>query len=236
MNEEDHERNVYMVLDRLRTYNLYCKLSKCTFNVDTVNFLGFVVSLKGIHMEPAHVETVEQWPKPTCTRDIQVFLGFTNFYQRFVEGYSCLTAPLTELTKGAIKGKSSREPFQLGKEAHQAFFTLKERFLTALILTHFDAGQPIYVETDASDFAIAGILSQVQEDKQWHPVAFWSHKMQGTERHYETHDKELLAIVESFKRWHHYLEGSQFPMYILCDHANLCYFMITKELNGRQIH
>ena len=177
MNEEDHERNVRMVLDRLRAYNLYCKLSKCAFNVDTVNFLGFVVSPKGIHMEPARVETVEQWPEPTCARDIQVFLGFTNFYRRFVEGYSRLTAPLTELTKGATKGKSSREPFQLGKEARKAFFALKERFLTAPILTHFDAGQPICVETDASDFAIAGILSQVQEDKQWHPVAFWSCKM-----------------------------------------------------------
>ena len=235
MNEEDHERNVRMVLDRLRAYNLYCKLSKCAFNVDTVNFLGFVVSPKGIHMEPARVETVEQWPEPTCARDIQVFLGFTNFYRRFVEGYSRLTAPLTELTKGATKGKSSREPFQLGKEARKAFFALKERFLTAPILTHFDVGQPICVETDALDFAIAGILSQVQEDKQWHPVAFWSRKMQGAERHYETHDKELLAIVESFKRWRHYLEGSQFPVRVLCDHANLRYFMTTKELNGRQI-
>ena len=111
MNKEDHERNVCMVLNRLRTYNLYCKLSKCTFNMDTVNFLDFVVSLKGIHMEPACVETVEQWPEPICIRDIQVFLGFTNFYQRFVERYSCLTAPLTELTKDVIKGKSFRKPF-----------------------------------------------------------------------------------------------------------------------------
>lgn len=123
----------------------------------------------------------------------------------------------------------------MGKEARKAFFALKERFLTAPILTHFDAGQPICVETDASDFAIAGILSQVQEDKQWHPVAFWSCKMQGTECHYKTHDKELLAIMESFKRWCHYLEGSQFPVCVLCDHANLHYFMTTKELNGRQI-
>ena len=80
------------------------------------------------------------------------------------------------------------------------FFALKERFLTAPILTYFDTGQPIYVETDALDFAIAGILFQVQENKQWHLVAFWSYKMQGTEHHYETHDKELLVIVESFKR------------------------------------
>ena len=106
---------------------------------DTVNFLGFVVSLKGIYIEPACVKTVEQCPEPTYARDIQVFLGFTNFYQRFVEGYLHLTAPLTELTRGVIKGKSSKEPFQLGKEAHKIFFALKERFLTALILAHFDA-------------------------------------------------------------------------------------------------
>ena len=139
------------------------------------------------------------------------------------------------MTKGVTKGESSRELFQLGKEVCKAFFALKERFLTAPILTHFDAGQPICVEIDALDFAVAGILSQIQGDKQWHLVVFWSHKMQGVECHYETHDKELLVIVESFKRWHHYLEGSQFPVCILCDHANLHYFMITKEFNGRQI-
>ena len=83
---------------------------------------------------------------------------------------------------------------------HKIFFALKERFLTAPILTHFDAGQSICMETDASDFAITGILSQVQEDKQWYLVAFWSHKMQGAEHHYKTHDKELLVIMESFKR------------------------------------
>ena len=111
MNKEDHKRNVHMVLDRLRAYNLYYKLSKCTFNMDTVNFLSFVVSLKGIYIEPAYVETVEQWPEPICVRDIQMFLEFTNFYWRFIKGYSHLTAPLTKLIKDVIKGKSSREPF-----------------------------------------------------------------------------------------------------------------------------
>ena len=111
MNKEDHERNIYMILDRLRIYNLYYKLSKYIFNVDTVNFLDFMVSLKNIHMEPAHVETIKQWPESTYIRDIQVFLGFTNFYQRFIEKYLCLTAPLTELTKDAIKEKSFRKSF-----------------------------------------------------------------------------------------------------------------------------
>ena len=145
-------------------------------------------------------------------------------------------APLTEMIKGVTKGKSSRELFQLGKEVHKVFFALKERFLTAPILTHFNAGQSICVETDVLDFAVTGILFQIQGDKQWHLMIFWSHKMQGAEYHYETHDKELLAIVESFKRWCHYLEGSQFPVCVLYNHTNLHYFMTTKELNSRQIH
>ena len=94
---------------------------------------------------------------------------------------------------------------------------------------------------DASGFAITGILSQPgdptpgrRSDAHWHPVAFWSRKMIPAECNYDTHNKELLAIVKTFKHWRHYLEGSRHPIEILADHANLRYFMTTKELSGRQ--
>ena len=114
-------------------------------------------------------------------------------------------------------------------------------FITALCLIHFDPSKPIRVETDASDFAIAGILLQPSDEwfkdpagAVWHPVAFFSRKMDPAEENYETHDKELLAIVKSFEHWRHYLEGSKYPVAVITDHDNLKYFMTTKALTRRQ--
>jgi RNase H-like domain found in reverse transcriptase len=110
------------------------------------------------------------------------------------------------------------------------------------VLQHFDPEKQIRLKTDASGFAIAGILSQLGDptesykgDTYWHPVAFWSQKMIPAERNYKTHDQELLAIVKSFKYWHYYLEGSRHPITVLVDHANLRYFITTKELLRRQV-
>ena len=124
-------------------------------------------------------------------------------------------------------------------EAKEVFQRLREAFATAPVLRHFDSKKQIRIETDASGFALAGIISQ-QDDptstrSHWHPIAFWSRKMTPEERNYDTHDHELLAIVATFKQWRHYLEGSQYSIKVLVDHANLRYFMTTKELSRRQV-
>jgi hypothetical protein len=125
--------------------------------------------------------------------------------------------------------------FTLTQEARDAFEKLKKLFCNAPLLRHFDPELPIRVEPDASGFALAAILTQLQkDDSQWHPVAYWSRKMIPAETRYETYDGELLSIVEAFKHWRHYLEGSRYPITVLSDHANLRYFMTTKELNRRQ--
>jgi hypothetical protein len=255
--EEQHEKHVRMVLERLRKFQLYVKLSKCAFKTDTVNFLGFVITPRGVEMEESRIEAIQSWPEPICVRDVQVFLGFANFYRRFIKGYSRICIPLTELTKGEEAHKKgpksrnlrlrSRSPrnrrkmfkkqsqFVFTQQARNAVDTLKKAFTSAPILRHFDPALRIRIEADASGFAIAAILTQLQEDdKQWHPVAYWSRKMQPAELNYETHDSELLAIVEAFKQWRHYLEGSRYPVVVLSDHANLRPFMTTKELSRRQ--
>ena len=255
--DEQHEEHVRMVLERLRKFRLYAKLSKCAFKTDTVNFLGFVITPRGIEMEKSRIETIKAWPEPTCIRDIQMFLGFANFYRRFIERYSRICLPLNKLVKGEdvhkkgprfrnlrLRSKSppGRRPmpkrptqFEFTQEARDAFNELKEVFTTAPVLRHFNPALKIRVEPDASGRAVAAILTQLQEDDgQWHPVAYWSRKMQPAELNYETHDAELLAIVEAFKQWRHYLEGSRYPVTVLSDHANLRAFMTTKELSRRQ--
>ena len=125
-----------------------------------------------------------------------MFLGFANIYRRFIYGYSRKAAPLTGLLKGSEKGKISG-PFEWPDAAATAFRSLRDAFLQAPILTYFDFSRKTRIETDASIFAIAGILSQLCEDGTWHPIAYWSRKMIPAEQNYETYDQELLAIVEA---------------------------------------
>jgi hypothetical protein len=116
----------------------------------------------------------------------------------------------------------------------KSFEKLKHYFTTALILTHFDPYHECIVETDTSDFALGHTLSQTTEDKKLHPNVFHSRKFSLAEINYEIHDKELLAIVDCFKAWRRYLEGSLHTVQVFTDYKNLEYFMMTKVLNRRQ--
>ena len=171
---------------------------------------------------------------------MQVFLGFANFYRRFIANYSKIAVLLIAMLNGS-KNRKKAGPYIMTDEVWKAFKRLKNTFSSMPVLQHFDPSKPIRIETDASGFAIAGILSQPGDptpgrpsDAHWHLVAFWSRKMIPAECNYDTHDKELLAIVKTFKHWRHYLKGSRHPIEVLADHANLRYFMTTKELSGRQ--
>jgi hypothetical protein len=202
-------------------------LKKCTFASDQVHFLGFIVTRQGICADPARITTITEWPTPTSITELQSFLGFANFYRRFIANYAAETAALTDLLKG-------KQEFLWSKEACASFKKLKERFTSAPILRHFDVTRKIRIETDASAFAVSGILSQLFEDNKWHPVAFVSRKLQSAELNYEVYDLELLAIVYSFKQWRHYLEGAQHTIEVLTDHSNLRSIRAVQKLNARQ--
>jgi len=229
----DHTEHLKQVLERMRKAQLYAKLEKCAFYQDKIEFLGFILSSTGIAMDPDRVDTVSTWKEPETYREVQVFLGFCNFYRRFIYGYSAIAAPLTGLLKGSDKGrKPGRVTF--GEKEKEAFEQLKSAFTVAPLLRHFEPELPIRLETDASGFAMAGILSQPDSGGIWHPVAFWSRKFIDAELNYGTPDQEMMAIVESFKNWRHYLEGSRHRVEVYSDHANLQEFMKHPKLNGRQ--
>jgi hypothetical protein len=179
-------------------------------------------------MDPKKIQTVTEWKKPATVRDVQCFLGFVNFYRIFIRNYSKIAAPLTRLTR--------KDKLEWNVEADQTFETLKKAFTTAPILMHPNFQKLFCLETDASDFALGAVLSQPNKDGRLHPVAFHSQKFIAIEINYEIHDKELLAIVDSFQEWHHFLEGAQHPVTVYTDHKNLEYFMSAKVLNRRQAH
>ena len=320
---QPHVEAIHWVLDQLRKHFLFANLKKCRFHQDEVRFLGYVVLSKRISMEAKRIKVVKDWPEPKSVRNIEVFLGFANFYWRFIQGFSRIAAPLTsilkttgssnepapskndgsksassknddsklafgrnngdsevdgvgvggngvEYTKKSEKTSKSRKSSKSGKrlsksgnstnsnttedgpkfltsDARTAFNCLRLAFTEAPILWHFDPECHIRIETDASGYAIGGVLSQLTSGTnpdrvvtkadlgQWHPVAFFLRKIIPAETQYETHNGKVLAIVEAFKTWRHYLEGCKHEVLVFIDHNNLCRFIDTKSLSSKQV-
>ncbi|KAI0993735.1 hypothetical protein K3495_g14450, partial [Podosphaera aphanis] len=154
---EEHETHVYKVLDALKSKGVLLKPEKCEFHTQSTTYLGLIIEPSGIRMDPKKVEAVKSWTIPKSMKDVQAFLGFANFYRRFIRGFSTLALPLTKLTR-------KDTAFHWNEQAETAFKALRDAFTTAPILSHFDPEKEITVETDASDYVAAGILSQYDEN------------------------------------------------------------------------
>lgn len=225
---EQHVEHVRKVLRALKKHNLRLKPSKSEFHVQRTKFVGCVVSPDGIEVDPDKIKKVEDWPEPLNTKDVQSFVGFANYYRQFIRGFSGVAAPLTKLM-------SSKREFSWDEPAQKAFEELKRLLTSTPVLQLFDPDKPCTVETDASDYALGGVLSQPGSDGKLRPVAFHGRKFNSAETRYSTADKELLAIVDSMKHWRYYLEGAKHVIQVYTDHANLRNFTTTKELNSRQL-
>ena len=164
---------------------------------------------------------------PRNLKDVRAFLGFANFYRRFVKNYSKIVQPLTLLTRKGV-------PFVWSESQQQAFEELKSTFTSAPVLARFDPDRDVIVETDASDYVSAGVLSQYDDEGILHPIAYFSKKHSPAECNYEIYDKELMAIVRAFEEWRPELQSVINPIRVLSDHKNLEYFTSTKLLNRRQ--
>ena len=143
-------------------------------------------------MDPKKIEAIVNWESPVNVKDICAFLGFANFYRRFIANFSELALPLTRLTRKDV-------PFVFDKACKASFKTLKIAFTSAPILQHFDPDLQSVVEADSSDYASGGVLSQYGPDGILHPVAYFSRRLVPAECNYEIYDKELLAIIRCFK-------------------------------------
>jgi len=193
-NMSEHHRHVKEVLKCLRKAGLYAKAEKCKFHSELVEYLGYILSPSGLTMSNDKVKIIQDWPEPKKVKDIQSFLSFANFYHWFIFNYSDIVIPLTCLTQKDI-------PWKFDSFYQDAFNSLKKAFTSASTLTHWISNAQLIVETDASDYALAAILSIVNKDNEVHPVAFHSRTFTVAELNYDTHDKELLAIFEALKIW-----------------------------------
>ncbi|KAI2649864.1 Transposon Tf2-11 polyprotein [Labeo rohita] len=228
-NQAEHRQHVQQVLHKLRQHSLFLKLEKCEFHQSTVQFLGYNISAEGVQMDQGKVNAIQKWPLPNSVKELQRFLGFTNFYRRFIMDYSTITAPLTSLLRG--------KPKQLiwNPAAHEAFERLKTTFSTAPVLHHPDPEHLFTVEVDASSIGVGAVLSQAVGDSSvLHPCAFFSRKLSPAEQNYDIGNRELLAIKLALEEWRHWLEGATHPFTIITDHKNLQYLREARRLNPRQ--
>ncbi|KAK9065033.1 hypothetical protein SSX86_016416 [Deinandra increscens subsp. villosa] len=218
--KEAHEEDLRVVLGILREKKLFAKLSKCEFWLERVTFLGHVVSAKGIEVDPTKIEAITNWPRPSTVNEIRSFLGLAGYYRRFVEGFSSLASPLTQLVRKGVK-------FEWNEEREKCFEELKKRLVTApiLVLPEGTGGFEIY--SDASKKGLGCVLMQHGK-----VIAYASRQLKPYEVNYPTHDLELAAVVFALKIWRHYLYGETCD--IFTDHKSLKYIFTQKELNMRQ--
>ena len=191
-------------------------------------YLGFVITTKGIEIDPEKSEPLRNWQFSTTVREVRGFLGFTGFYRKFIPDYGVLARPLHHLTK-------DNTPFRFDKECQEAFCRIRDAILSPQVLRHWQPGLPTQIETDASDGVVCGILSQKYPDGNWYPIAFYSKTMDSAQCNYAIHDKELLAIVRCFEEWRAELIGCEL-IEVFLDHKALEYFITIKHLTSRQVN
>jgi hypothetical protein len=227
-NVEEHDGHVRAVMTELMKAGLTLKIKKCEFDTTTVNYLGMVYTPEGLKIQPEKMDAILNWPTPTNIKEVQGFLGASGYVRRYLQNYSDTARPLTELLRKDLE-------FEWTEERQTAFENIKELVKKAPILALHDPDKPHVIRPDASGYALGIVLEQPGEDGKLRPVAFYSRKFTTAERNYDVHDRELLAIVEAFKQWKHYLQGVKEETVVKSDHHNLKYFTTTKELVGRQI-
>jgi transposase InsO family protein len=235
---EQHLKDLDEVLGLLGGAGLACKPSKCSFAQQELTYVGFRVSGAGVAADPAKVAPIRDWPTPTTPHQVRQFVGLANYYRRFIRHFADIAKPLYLLLKGADSSKAAgSRPFPSeawGEQQQQAFQQLKDALTSTPVLAIYDPALPCRVTTDASDFAVGGVIEQLSSDQKWHPVAYASRALNAAEQNYHTTERENLALVYCLDEWQHMLVGS--PHVVLCqtDHDALKDLLTKPTLSRRE--
>jgi RNase H-like domain found in reverse transcriptase/Reverse transcriptase (RNA-dependent DNA polymerase) len=181
-----------IILEKAQEYNLYFKAKKCEFRKPKIEYLGLVVEEEKLAMDPAKLKGILDWPAPKIVKEVQFFIGFGNFYRRFVKGFSHLAHLLHDLLKNDKK-------FVWSEECQESFDQLKKRFTEEPVLMMSDHLKPFQIQVDSSLFATGGILTQMDTNGDRHSCAYLSKSLTKEQRNDDTGDRELLAIVQELK-------------------------------------
>ena len=222
-NWQEHLKHVRLVLQALREHQLFCKLSKCLFGAVEILYLGHVISGHTIAPDQEKLKSVREWPIPKSISEVRSFLGFANYFRRFILGYATIAKPLDEIT-----GKNAH--FQWSEDRQMAFDTLRAALLNAPVLQLANISKPFRVYTDASDLALGAVLLQ-EVDREWLPVAYASRKLTSAEKNYTIAERETLAVVFALRTWKLYL-FKHFEVFT--DNQAVLYLHSKTNLNKRE--
>jgi hypothetical protein len=219
---EEHAEHLRKVFQRLKENKLYAKLEKCEFGVTEVDFLGHKITQEGLKMDDHKVKAIVDWEPPKSVPALRSFLGLASYYRKFIKNFAKIAAPLTNLLK------KSAVTYEWEEACDKAFEALKGILVEASVLKLPDFDKDFEIHSDASDFAIGGVL--VQEGR---PVAFESKKLSETERRWPTHEKEMWVVIHCLKTWGHYI-GSK-DVVVWTDNVTLKYFATQPKLSSKQV-
>ena len=225
---DEHLRHLDEILHILSENNPKLRLEKCDFAMNALDYgLGHTISGQGIQPSESKIRAVRDWPIPKNVKDVQSFLGFCNFYQRYMKNYSKTACPLYNLTRKGIE-------FQWDKPCHDAFVQLENTLTTAPVLATPRTGptEEFILSTDASTFGIGAVLLQKQNDGSIRPESYYAKSLNGAQRRYPIYVLESLAMASAVQEYRHYLEGCK-KVTVLTDHATLRYLPTQGNLGRR---
>ncbi|WVZ75690.1 hypothetical protein U9M48_023725 [Paspalum notatum var. saurae] len=217
---EEHGKHLRVVLEKLRKNQLFGKFCKCEFLLEKVALLGHVFTAEGVLVDPNKIEAVPHWKTPRNVTEIRSFLGLAKYYRRFIENFSKIAKPMTDLLKDKVL-------FEWNDKCEKSFRCLKDKLTTTPVLTLPDLQKDFVVYCNASRQGLGCVLMQDN-----HVASYASRQLRAHEENYPTHDLELAAVVHALKIWRHYLIGNKCVIYT--DHKGMKYIFTQSELNMRQ--
>ena len=242
--KKEHLTNLGCIFDLLKEADLKLGLSKCKFMCQSVQYLGHVISANGITPDPGKIELLKNFKRPTTVVEIQSFLGLASYYRRFIKNFADIAHPLIELTKKKkdkgnhnsqakkpiTKQVAGTDIFTWGNAEQTSFEKLRECLITPPIVAFPDFDKEFLIFTDASNYGIGAVLSQIQGEKEV-VIAYSSRHLNTAERNYSAIEREALAIVYGVKRYRHYLQDEKFE--IISDHRPLQWLESHKDEKSR---
>ena len=211
--------NLVLIFERLRSYGLQLKSSKCQLFQSSVPFLGHVVGRDGLQCDPRKIADVKGWPVPDCLKSVRQFLGFVGYYRRFIPNFADLAEPLVALT-----GKDV--PFVWRPACEVSFSQLRDAMVRSPILAFPTESGDYVLDTDASNFGLGGVLSQIQNGVEC-VIAYCSRALRPSQRKYCTTKREMLAVVSMCIQFRSYLRGARFTL--RTDHKSLVWLHRFKD-------
>uniref|UniRef100_A0A8C6V5S1 Gypsy retrotransposon integrase-like protein 1 n=1 Tax=Neogobius melanostomus TaxID=47308 RepID=A0A8C6V5S1_9GOBI len=218
---QEHDQNLHTVLHKLKEAGLVLNDNKCNFRKPSLRFLGHVITADGILPDQEHIDAVTKAPPPSDAVTLRSFLGLVSWYSKFLPNFATVVAPMRDCA-------NNKDTFKWSSEAQNSFEEVKRLLVNSPALTLFDPALQIVISTDASDYGLGGVFTQVQPDGTEKPVAFASRTLTSTERKYSTVEKEALACVWATEKWRTYLWGRRFIL--RTDHQALTTLLSTKGM------